>query len=385
MTTYRLTMGIALLGLAASALWAQAAPVKVMVSDHGPTRYVAGPTAPAHVVGLVRLTHDITLNTGRVAYGLRYVVSEDPKDPTIAIPGEGYIGMPQPMDGNWYGGGFFDLKLNGQSIGTRMVEVFAGRATGDRGYVDYVFDTPQAVVRVRFVGLAGGDCLYAQVLLDPRTEIQQVSLSLRCYPSGFVSGQTKHALSAARDLPVGSRASLDLNQEWWLNYYDSSRGNGGADEGSCSVLWVPGQTQEASVTVGAYGTETALQLKPTGRDFRFVFFDHTGRRNDEVQADLKARATGLLQELSGLTFTDSAVLNWSLADKQAQTRELLAALPADKELAARYERWGRELEEQLKQVQESGKILAEARALATIAAWDRSLPDLRLQALLSTF
>ena len=374
-----------LLGLTTSVLWAQAQAPRVGIHDHGPTESLAGPGAPAPVVGLMRLTHDITLNTGVVAYGLRYVVGKDPDDPAAAVPGEGYIGMSRPVAANWYAGGFFDLKLNGQTIGTRMVSVFAGHASGDRGYVDYVFDDPQAIVRVRMVGLAGGDCLHAQVLLEPRVEIEEVSLALRCYPSGFITGPTRYVLTASRDLATGERVSLDLKEEWWLNCYDSTRGQGAAGDGPCSVLWLPDQTQGAMVNVGRYSIDTALRLDPTLRDFRFVFFDHTGRKNTDVQADLRQRAPGLLEELSDFVFADRAVLDWPLAEKQELTRELLAALPEDEQITARYEQWGRELEEQLRQVREgghNGTIMAEARALKTIMEWEQSLPELRLQALL---
>jgi hypothetical protein len=289
--------------------------------------------------------------------------------------------MSKPLDANWYGGGFFDLKLNGQTVGTRMAHVFAGRATGDRGYVDYVFDTAEAVVRVRFVGLAGGDCLYAQVLLEPKVELTSVSADLRCYPAGFINGPTRRALTPTRELPNGPRLTLAA-EEYWLNYHDSSR-----TENPCAALWVPEQVQEATVSVGVYSIDTTLQLKPALRDLRFIFFDHTGQSNAEAQAGLKERAPQLLEELKTLVFTDAALLNWSLADKQADTRALLAALPEDKERAARYAQWHRELDEQLKQVRDgggAGAILAEARALKTIMEWDQSLPNLRLEALLNS-
>jgi hypothetical protein len=388
MSYRKLITGVALLALAASALWAQTPPAQVRIYDHGVQSSVAGPGAPAHVIGLTRLSHDITLNTGKVAYGLRYTVAKDPKDPAAAIPGEGYVGMSKPVDANWYGGGFFDLKLNGETIGNRMVQVFAGRAMGDRGYVDYVFDTPQAIVRLRFVGLADSEGLYTQVLVEPKIELKQISLALRCYPAGFVTGPSRQVLTPTRDLLSGARESLNLEQEWWLNYFDITRGLGDPVNGPCSVLWVPSQMQGAMVNVGGYSVDTALQLKPSLRDFRFIFFDHTGRKNTDVQAELKERAPQLLQELATLDFADASVLNWSLAEKLAETRQLLAALPEGSKQLPRYEQWGRELEAQIKQLQNSGQaggIMAEAKALKTIMDWDQSLPELRLKALLNSF
>lgn len=388
MSYRKLITGAMMLALATPALWAQTPPPQVRIYDHGMQSSLGGPGAPAHVIGLTRLSHDITLNTGKVAYGLRYTVAKDPKDPAAAIPGEGYVGMSNPVNANWYGGGFFDLKLDGQTIGNHMVQTFAGRAMGDRGYVDYVFNTPQAIVRLRFVGLAGSDGLYTQVLLEPKVELKQITLALRCYPAGFINGASRQALTPTRDLLHSARESLNLEQEWWLNYFDTTRGLGDPADGSCSVLWAPSQMQEAIVNVGGYSIDTALQLKPSLHDFRFIFFDHTGRKNTEVQAELKERAPQLLHELATLNFVDSSVLNWSLADTLAETRKLLAVLPEGSKQLPRYEQWGRDLEEQIKQVQsgsQAGAIMAEAKALKTIVDWEQSLPELRLKALLSTF
>ncbi|MEN6404124.1 MAG: hypothetical protein ABFD94_19440 [Armatimonadia bacterium] len=385
-----------MMGLVTSPLWAQTASAKVQVWDRGATTSIAGPGAPAHVVGLPRTMHDISLNTGVKTYGLRYVVSTDPKEPLRAIPGEGYIGMPQPTDANWYGGGFFDLKLNGKSIGPTLVKVFTGRAVSDRGYVDYVFDDPQAVVRLRFVALAGKDCLYAQLLLEPKVEVKQASVSLRCYPSGFVSrsnGSERHVLTPVRDLRAGAGGALDVSTEYWLNYYDAVYDQGAIRPaatglGGCSALWVPSQISEGAVSVGDYAVETTLQLKPVLRDFRFIFFDHAGTPNAAAQAALRAGAPQLLAQLATMVFADSSVTEWPLAEKLTETRRLLAALPGDEAQAARYSEWQRELETQLPLVKRSGgqgAIMAEAAALKTVTEWDKSLPELRLQALLATF
>ncbi len=392
----RSVVAVATLMLTGSLLWAQSGRVAVQVRDHGANTAIAGPTAPKHVIGLPRMMHDISLNTGKITYALRYTICHDPKAPTVGIPGEGYIGMPQPNDANWYSGGFFDLKLNGQSIGSTMAQTFSGRSTGDRGYVDYVFDDPQAVVRLRFVALAGDDCLHAQLLIEPKVELTQVSVNLRCYPSGFVNrsaGAERHALTATKDLKVGERLTPDPAAEYWVNFYDAVYDAGvvmptATGRGSCSLLWIPAQLKEASFNVGDYGSESVLELDPSLRDFRFVFFDHTGVSNADAQAALRSRAPELLEQLAGFAFADSSVADWPLAKKLAEARTLLADLPEDKAAAERYDQWSRELEEHLallKATGQSGAIVAEGKALGIIAEWDNCLPDLRLQALLNTF
>ena len=124
---------------------------------------------------------------------------------------------------------------------------------------------------------------------------------------------------------------------------------------------------------------------PPETDFRFVFFDYTGKKNEDAQADLRARAKALLDELTSFAFTDPSLANWPLVQKQSEIQRVLASSPPDKETAAQYERWGRELEAQLKLVRSGsdGAILAEANVARTIGQWERGLPELKLKALLS--
>ena len=365
-------------------------PPQVLVTDSGVQTVTIGPGAPAHTIGLQGHRQVITLDTGAETYGLRYVIARDPKNPQAAIPGEGYIGMPQPVDCNWYGGGFFDVQLNGRSIGTTLIHSLTGRSSAGRGTADFVFDTALSVVRVRFVALSGGDCLYAQVLLEPKVEIKSVRLSVRCYPSGFVSDAERHVLTPTRDLAQDERAELDVANEWWTLYYDRIYDAGYISPthrgvGPCAMLWLPGQTDKAGFTVGSYGIETALTLKPVLRDFRFVFFDYAGKKNEAAKADLRGRAQKQLEELATLPFTDPSLATWPLAQKQAEIRQALASLPEDQETAAQYDRWAQDLAAQLKLMKSgsAGAIMAEANAARTIGEWERGLPALKLKALLN--
>ena len=389
MNVFRLTAACCLV-LLLDSLSPSQTPLQVLVTDSGVQTVTIGPGAPAHTIGLQGHRQLITMDTGALVYGLRYVVARDPKDPQAAIPGEGYIGMPQPVDCNWYGGGFFDVQLNGQSIGRTLIHSLTGRSSGNRGTVDFVFDHSQAVVRVRFVALAGGDCLYAQVLLEPKVEIAAVRVAVRCYPSAFVSDADRHVLTPTRDLAQGQRAELDIAQEWWTLYYDSIYDAGHISPthrgvGPCAVLWPPGQTEKAGFTAGSYGTDTVFTLKPAMRDFRFVFFDCAGKTNAAAKSDLGARGKSLLDELTAFAFTDPSLADWPLPEKQAEIRRALASLPEDKEAAAQYDRWTHELAEQLKLVRSgsSGAIMAEANAARTIGQWDIGLPALKLKALLN--
>lgn len=370
--------------------FAQEPPPQVLVTDSGvQTGGPIGPGAPTHVIGLQSYSHAIVMDTGVKEYGLRYVVAHDDKRPGIAIPGEGYIGMPQPSGANWYASGFFDLQINGQTIGGIPIHSLTGRSVGNRGYVDFVFDTPQSVVRLRFVTLAGGDALYCQMLLEPKAEITSLRVNVRCYPSGFISNGERHVLTPTRDLAQGERADLDLAAEYWLLYYDKIFDLGYTTatrqgEGPCAVLWPGNQAAKVGFGVGGYGIDTVMDLKPQLRDFRFVFFDFKGSKNEAAMAALRQRAPGLLQELATFAFTDPSIAAFPLAQKQEEVKPALALVPEEKAMAANYARWSVELDEQLKLIRSgaAGAIMAEANAAKIIADWERGLPELKLKALL---
>jgi hypothetical protein len=369
---------------------ATSAPAQVIVTDSGVETALIGPGAPAHTVGLQRHQQLITLDTGSKIYGLRYAVARDAKRPGVAIPGEGYLGMPRPSDCNWYAGGFFDLQLNGQSIGSTWAHSVTGRSGPQRGTADFVFDAPQAVVRVRFVAQAGGDCLFAQALLEPKQQIKSARIVVRCYPSAFVSDADRHVVTAVRDLRQGERAALDVAREWWTLYYDRIFDAGYVSPGHvavgpCAALWLPRQTEKAGFTVGNYGIDTKFDLQPAGRDFRFVFFDYAGQKNEAAQADLRQRATKLRQDLEQFAFTDPTLANWPLEKKQAEIRQVLGSLSAGPGVYADYDRWARDLAVQLKLVRSGavGAIMAEADVARTISQWERGLPALKLKALLN--
>ena len=361
----------------------------VVVTDHGQHENTLGPGAPTHVIGLTGVPHEMDLDTGTVVYGLNYVSAIDPKTPGGAVPGEGYIGMTKPTRANWYGGGFFDLTLNGQSIGRRFVHSFTGRSAGNRGTADFVFDTAQAVVRVRFVALAGGDGLFCQARVEPKETIKSARLDLRCYPAGFITTGDRHVLSPMRDLPQSEAGTLDPAKEWWLFCYDKVfdlgvYANGRTGEGPCAVLWPPEQVSGGSFRPAGYSADIHLDLKPDQAEYRFLFFDFHGKKNADAEALLRGRATGLRKELEAFDFTDPAVRAWSLEEKWAEAQKALA-LVNDPAARAKYERWRREMPALLKAARDSGNgaILAEAEAVKAVADWDAGLPELLLKALIA--
>jgi len=383
-----LAISISLSAALAGPAGGPAPPRTVMVTDLGREDKAIGPGAPAHVIGLTGVNHGIDMNTGAMAYGLLYVAALDPKDPRGAVPGEGYIGMPKPNAFNWYWGGFFDLVLNGRSIGGTFPHSVTGRSSGARGYVDFVFDTPQAMVRIRFVAKAGGDCLYCQAKIEPKEAIRSAHLGLRCYPAGFITTGDRHMLSATRDLPQGTQGKLDAAKESWLLCYDKVFDwgvdvNGLRGGGPCAAIWLPEEVVDGSYLPGGYGAGIGLNLKPGVNDYRFVFFDFSGKTNAAAQAAIKARAPELAKELAAFDFADPVLRAWPVEQKWVEVQKALASA-GDAEAKAKYERWHNGLPAMLKALGGGqGAIMAESEAARAVAEWEKGLPELLLKELLA--
>jgi hypothetical protein len=388
MNRKRLGLTLALLLAAALTAGAQDETPGVLIMDHGREEKIIGPGAPVHTRGLLGANHQIDLDTGKKIYGLRYVAAIDQSLKGEALPGEGYIGMPRPTGANWYHGGFIDLVINGRSIGKTMLHSLTARSNGPRGTVDFVFDTPQAVVRVRFVARGGSDVLLCQARLEPKTEIKSLTVMLRCYPAGFISqGGARRVMSAGREIAQGEKADLDLATESWLLYYDALAdlhqvvGNQ-KGIGPCAGAWLPEQITAAQVSVGGYAVETRLTLKPDSRDLRFAFLDLAGTFNAAAQERLKAEGAALVTELRAFDFVDPALRGWSLAEKQAEVKDALAHLPENHEKRREYDQLITDLKPLLEAFAAEGNIMAEARAADYIQQWERGLPELKLEALL---
>lgn len=365
-------------------------PGRVIYQDRGrDERVINSPTAPEHVRGLTGVSHQMDLDSGKVVYGLRYCAAVNPRLAGGALPGEGYIGMALPSQCNWYYGGFLDLLIDGRSVGTTRLHSLSGRAHGRTGHVDFIFDTTQAVVRIRFVVKADDDALYTQVLLEPKAAIESIRLVARCYPSAFSSDAERHVLTPARALDRGRTVELDLARETWLLYTDRLLDKGAhiaphTGVGPCAVLWAAGQTARGGIGVGNYGIDTRFDLDPGRRDFRFVFFDYAGRSNAVAEADLRGRADALQREISTFAFTDPRVAGWAPAERRAEVQALLAKAQDVAEIARRYEQWTEKLAAALARVRAAaaGSILAEAEASAIVSEWEQGLPELKLRAIL---
>ncbi|MBM4049057.1 MAG: hypothetical protein FJ279_28490, partial [Planctomycetes bacterium] len=154
------------------------AKTPVTVSDKGPQYRTS---QYADHVGHRYEDRTVTLQCGEVRYGIHYrgCVDESHKGRVGVV--EGSVGMPAPSSENWYGGGFLRLKLNGVDVGSYRLAAMQVTEQGERGGVELVWDTADAVVRMRFMLESGANHVKAEVSWIPKAEIKDAALELSCY------------------------------------------------------------------------------------------------------------------------------------------------------------------------------------------------------------
>ncbi len=185
---------------------------------------------------------------------------------------QGYVplGMSAPSQPNWYYQGFFNWQLDDESIHTRPAQVRIVHESGQSGMVEYSWEMPNASVTIRFAMVTGSDKLLMFGEYEPKQPVERSFLKFVCYPAFFPEPRERAVTTALGTRRPGDTVLLDLEQEHWLLYEDTSRpgdGSGGM------IVGTPDAFASVEVPVGAYGIVTTLELKPGVRRFALGLYD----------------------------------------------------------------------------------------------------------------
>jgi len=380
--------GMGLLLLCGLAGGGRVPEVQVVESDFH-RRPLRDPKRP----GYQHLSKDVRVDTGACAYALRYCVSVPPDRQDRVEPVEGYIGMPGPSSENWYHSGFLFLDLNGRDLGTTPLESMRVTETGRRAIVDYVWDAPEARVRVRFLARAGDTKLFTEIAWEPKVALQSVRLRLTCYPSFFTAWHRREGnrtvQTPAHTFHQGETADLDPQQDWWLVYYDTvfdpARGEG---RGPCALLFRPEEIAGGQVKVGSYPVHTTLTVRPEVRWVHLLFWDFTGRDNETALAQMRRYAEENRRQLAACDFLNRRVREFDLSAARAEVEELLSAAAGTEKFAEQLGGLHRRLGELLSALRppspEKGPspIRAEEEFLRRLAEREELLWELKFHVLL---
>lgn len=176
------------------------------------------------------------------------------------------LGMTEPSRANWYFQAFFNWYFDGESLYNRPATMKVIRQSGEDGVVEYTWDTPKATAHLRFAMATGSDKLLLFARYEPKQPINQSYLVFTCYPTGFAEPRNRAVTTATRTAPMGDKVTLDLAQERWVLYEDTTEGRPGNGPAGL-LLGTPEAFSEVTVPVGNYAVTTRLNLKPEARSF----------------------------------------------------------------------------------------------------------------------
>ena len=245
------------------------------------------------------------------------------------------VGMPQPIEGNWYHSGFFGVNGNGQNLlaADPQVEIVE---TGAQGLLDITWDHPLAKIRARFVMQPGSDHILMEVAWEAQPALKTLTIGFSCYPEGFrvsepdrLAGKPldRHMITAGRDVEQVKTVDLDLGSEWWQYYQDNTLeksptyGLGGA-----ALEFVPEQLDKATVEVTSYPVAITVTPKLAGGRARFALWDFNGTANAAALKTLQTEAPGVRAGMTGDPWLPAAITGLQPADENARLDALAKAL-----------------------------------------------------------
>ena len=318
----------ALILVVSGAVAAYAEPTSVTVSDGGlHTNPAAWECTPGHTVE----KHNITLDSGARRYTFASSGCTDPSHGDKRPCSEGNFGMPEPITGNWYWCGFFQVMVNGTDAVAYRVSDMRVIETGARGAFQIVWQHPEAEIGLRLMMLPGANHVMTDLIWRPKAgaTIKSVSVRMICYPSFFTTSQhrkgERHCQTPRTDMMEPKTLDLDPAKDTYLYYYDTvfdmAKGEG---NGPCAALVAPAGVQGGKVEIGDYAVITNLDLKPEAGQARLSFYDFAGLTNAAARDYLKARGAADLATLTATDFRPTTARHFDPVAFEGDAKRLLA-------------------------------------------------------------
>jgi len=227
------------------------------------------------------------------------------------IPSAG-IGMTRPSEPNWFAGGFFNVEVNGMSLGNTIPEFEVVEISQQRQGIRGVWQLDYADVQIVFSMLEDDALMLDGTVTPTGKNPHTLKIELRCIPS---AGQhnwdqavmDKWLMTAVRDDRHGAVPYLNLDKEHWLLFYDKindypfvNKGQPGVNtdaKGPCALLLEPENVRWAHINLTNYFIPTFIHYRKGTRRFRLAFYDMYRVTNDAAIRYFKERGEELFEKL----------------------------------------------------------------------------------------
>ncbi len=268
-------------------------------------------------------------------YAIKLVILQSKQEDGTWKTDTADIGMPQPIQGNWYHSGFFRINLNGKlmHVSDPLVEIVE---TGARGLLDFTWDHALAKVRVRLVLQPGSDHLLMEVRWEPKPELKELTIGFSCYPEGFkvsepdrLAGKQleRHMITADRDVAQVQKVDLNLATEWWQYYQDNTLEKSPTyGPGGVALLFLPEEIEKAWADIGSYNVGAAVTPKLASGRARFALWDFNGTPNVTAVKTLQEVAPTVRAAMAADPWLPTAITGFSPAEENARLDTLAKAL-----------------------------------------------------------
>ena len=251
----------------------------------------------------------LRLESGLTSYLLEWSARIMPNGDVYCtnVPSAG-IGMTRPSEPNWFSGGFFNVEVNGMSLGNAVPEFEVVQLTEDRQGIRGHWKLDYAEVEIVF-SLLEDDALMLDGTIRPTgTNPHTLRIELRCIPSAgqhnwSPDSQDKWLLTAVRNHQHGAIPYLDVEKEHWFLFYDQindypfvNKGQPGMNQdakGPCAFLLEPENVRWAHINLTNYFIPTFIQYKKGTQRFRLAFYDMYRSTNEQAKAYFSERGEPL--------------------------------------------------------------------------------------------
>ncbi|MGD9518064.1 MAG: hypothetical protein AB7W28_00985 [Armatimonadota bacterium] len=292
----------------------------------------AGPSAPENIGAYPRHENHPTkkwvarLRSEPMSYELQHWACYHESHAPQAVALEGQIGMTVPSGANWYSNGFFNFALDDQEGRNFAVKAVRAIDSGERASCEFLWELPQAWVRVRFLVVPGRFPLFCAITQYPKGEqVPVLRLRLACYPGGYFRDGLRVARTPVRVVRVGERPELDPVKESSVMLYDEKYDLGvEGSEGGCGALVVADGVGRSSLDIGSYGCFWNLEAKPGIKELRLAFWDGLRMKNADLVPCLEAEFAAAAPYLVALDFNPLMFRESSVAGTLGELEKLIA-------------------------------------------------------------
>ena len=221
--------------------------------------------------------------------------------------------------------GLLDVRVGDEHLAGVPVDFERGQV-GAAGFVVCRWRPPFGSVEATFMMLPDDERLFLQVWLQPRESVDQLSISLYCWPLGDFAAVTEGAEPVP--LSYGKAYTLPETRSSLLLADPQFDPAGREDHGVCGLTYIPLQTTSCQLT-RTFPLELRFRVAPgTDSEYRlhFALWELLHRRGDDAWQYLLSRETDTVERLSRLDACLSAAHTQDLGRAQRRLDRLSARI-----------------------------------------------------------